>query len=189
MPFFTAMKRIHVARLLMLASAVVPLLSGRYYLWTYLFILALSTELLNAAYAYRKLPGHARFTLFFALFMLFITVHRSWAMWTGWLATAMNLLEHVLFALTICLNLWCWMKVIAPRVRRSVLVAVVPFNLVGIANEVFQDLLNERPLFAWKGDAAKDLAVNAMGSVLFPVLVGRSDRKSPAVVLQDTAHP
>jgi len=58
--------------------------------------------------------------------------------------------------------------VISPQ---KILFTAVLFNCVGVFNEVFQNILNHRPLLAFIPDSLKDILMNAFGTVLFVLLV------------------
>jgi hypothetical protein len=160
---------------LMIATLLIVILIGGHY--TYLYYAAVmigSIEFLNRQKAFQKLPNFKVFNAVFVGYLAFIAFNRSRHFkMSDYTEGVINIAEHGFFALIICLKLLLYFHLFSKLSLqlKAILVAIL-FNLIGVINEVFQNWLNARPLFLFIEDACKDMAVNALGTVLFLIILG-----------------
>lgn len=129
---------------------------------------------LNSNAAYKA--QHYRLTnAFMFLYVLFITWERTrHYKFSATAELVVNDAEHILFALLICFIfnfLLSLKKAQALSFTQKLLITIVSFNLVGVLNEGFQNLLGHRPLFVMIDDSKKDILMNVIGSVVFVLLL------------------
>jgi hypothetical protein len=169
---------IQIARIFIAVAVPVILWSGANYLLAYLLVFHASIEFLNSRRVFQEVPEHRRYNAIFIGFVLFIVLNRARAFrFDERVEFILNLAEHGLFALVICLNLLCYLDLLGRWAHRArMLVVVLLFNVIGLVNEAFQNAMNDRILWFLEPDAIKDIAMNVAGSVIFLLLVrGRSD--------------
>ncbi len=169
-------------RICMALAIIIILLSGHFFLLAYVAVFHVSVEFLNSRKGYTARPEHRRYNTVFVGFVLFIVLNRGRGFrFDEQVEYILNLVEHGMFALVICLNLLCYLELWGKWSHRTRMLAVViAFNVIGVANEVFQNAMNERALLIMEADGMKDIAVNAVGSLIFLLVVKRrSDLRSP----------
>ncbi len=87
--------------------------------------------------------------------------------WSGPVEQALNIGEHIGFALVIGLLAYLiHLLLFRSPPRKALIAAVIGLNLLGIVNELFQDAIGGDVLQGFDIDAWKDLAMNAVGSAL-----------------------
>ncbi|MGV3637976.1 MAG: hypothetical protein ACO1NQ_10070 [Flavobacteriales bacterium] len=88
---------------------------------------------------------------------------------------ALNITEHIGSALVIgSLMHLVLLVVLRWSPRRALVGAVVVFNLLGIGNELFQDWMGGDHIGLFDADAWKDIAANAVGSLLLILILAPS---------------
>lgn len=157
---------------LILASIIIA--SGHFYCLWYVAFMHLSLEILNRQPIYLVHSYKLYNSIFWAyelvlaerLFQHHVSETFVWLLNCG---------EHLGFAITICLKVYIYTAVflnatLLSRHQRA-LVALILFNLIGILNEVFQNILCHRTLFIFIIDSIKDVQMNLLGSVIFFLLI------------------
>lgn len=159
--------------LLWISAVLVVLLSGHHYVLPYAVALALMLVVLGFAPAYRLAPDRARYDGLFVLYLwLIVAVRCRPFRWSPPVEAALNMLEHLGFALVIGLMAYLLFHLVMRwPARRALIAAVIAFNVLGFANELFQNLMNGRAAWPLQGDAWKDIAVNALGSTVLVLLM------------------
>jgi len=175
------------ARFLILLAVLVALLCEKHFMLGFSLVLLVCLEIL----AHTERPNShklASFThLLSVVYLWAILLNRSRSFRLSEVYELLvNLVEHLAFALVICLILLrATQRMSNWTTRKQMLVVFLAFNLIGLGNEWFQNALAGRALFASDAEAIKDLCVNLCGSVVFLGLwtldsVARSRPTSPA---------
>jgi hypothetical protein len=164
---------IRVFRILSLLLLIRIIFTYQFILILYWVVLVASVEILNRRreYKYRS----KSFTLLFFIYLLFITIVRT----SGYkLNTAIvyviNVFEHLLFALVISFMISLYLSLLSSfksdnDVKRYWLSAMI-FNIIGLINELYQNIARHKPPFIFSFGAKVDLLVNVTGSLLFVLL-------------------
>lgn len=161
--FFIAGMAIAFYRII--TSGYTPLL----WYWTALLI---TVTILNFLHGYKKYAAMAN--TFFFCYIAFITWERTRPY--KFLHSAeymLNNAEHILFALIVCLLAALFIQVLllpAASFIKTLLLSVIVFNVIGIANEYFQNIIIHRSFAILTDDSQKDLLMNILGTALFIVL-------------------
>ncbi len=162
--------RIQTIRLLNAIFIALILFTGKYALLYYVVAMHLSLEFLNT----RKLYITHSYKLYNFIFWAYegvlierfrklrLSDNTEW-----WLNNA----EHIAFAIIICLKVYIYLSILIfiedkNRFKR-VVITVVLFNLIGLVNEYFQNVLGNRTLFVLIEDSIKDLKMNLIGTTIF----------------------
>lgn len=163
---------IRSARILLALGLIIILIGGKMYLLVYVAVFFAGIEFLNSRKGYTRSPVHRRYNAIFMLFILFIVLNRSITFYfSDGFEDALNLLEHGLFAVVMCLTLLCFLQLFGRWSHRSrMIIVLLAFNLIGLLNEVFQNGMNDRQLLVFEADARKDMAVNLIASAIFFVV-------------------
>jgi len=149
------------------------LLSKVYMLLYYWAALVAIVIFLHTRSGYKKQP-YKWLNLLFFLYMLFIVWERTRGhKFAETPELIINDAEHILFAviisLLIALLLGMYPKNNYTRLV-NIVITVAIFNIIGVINECFQNMLAARPLFVFIPDSKKDLLMNVIGSVVFVLL-------------------
>ena len=84
----------------------------------------------------------------------------------------LNTIEHVLFALVICLQIYYYISFYSHKKKgHSILLSALIFNVIGLINEFFQNYFQGKPLFILEEFSIKDLIANGLGTLLFMVII------------------
>lgn len=154
-------------RWLMAGAFIWIMLAGVYFMLLYWLVLALSLEWLNSRPFYTH--SWRRLNWFFAGYLYFILLVRAihWK-WEPHFREAVNIIEHLLFAMLVCTLLFLGSLAVNPRLglyKRLVGVYLL-LNVVGLVNEVYQNIIVGRLAVAFVADSIKDMGVNLAGSLL-----------------------
>lgn len=79
----------------------------------------------------------------------------------------------MIFALLVCLIVALYLTVVfsvRASFGRMLLYTAIAFNLIGFANECFQNMINHRALAILTPDSQKDLLMNIAGTFIFTML-------------------
>lgn len=148
-----------------IASGYTPLI----WYWTALLIIVI---ILNLLKDYKKYAAIAN--LFFFCYIVFITWERTRQYKFSHDAEYMlNNAEHILFAVIVCLIAALFIKILlipSASFIKTLLLSVVVFNIIGIVNEYFQNIINHRSFGILTDDSQKDLLMNISGTALFVVI-------------------
>ncbi len=162
-----------------LAVAVV-LLSGHWYVLPYAGALGAMLWVLHRYQRYREHSARERYDgIFLGFLWLVVAVRCRPFRWSAPVEQALNVAEHLGFALVIGLMAYLVFHLLLRwRAPKALLAALLAFNLLGVCNEFFQNAVNARPLLVLTPDAQKDIAMNAVGSLglLLFLRPGRTDR-------------
>lgn len=168
-------KNTNVLRLLFLLYFLVIYLIRINMLFVYATVFYFSFELLNANKRYLALQYKALYNAIIVSFLAYILLVRS-----GVLSVSesvifhLNTLEHVLFAVVICLHLSIYLRVFGknlPSVLTQLLLVVIVFNGIGLVNELFQNFFNGGQPLALAPNSFKDLVANLLGTAIYAALV------------------
>ena len=101
--------------------------------------------------------------LVYLLYLVFITLERDkWLGFKGTKLDIINILEHILFALLVCSQVYFLLELIKffqnKNIYKLVLVFIL-FNIIGIMNELYQNVLSNRERFEMVYDSWQDLLV------------------------------
>jgi hypothetical protein len=163
----------NLLRLIYAALLIIILINGNYALLYYAAVMVASIEFLNSQKAFKSLPNYTIFNGIFMGYLVFIILNRSrHVKFSVYTEGSINIAEHSFFALIICLKLLLYFHLFSNySVRLKAIFAALMLNLVGFINEIFQNWLNSLPFFFFTEDARKDMVVNALGSILFLILL------------------
>jgi hypothetical protein len=174
----------------LLIEAILIWFSGYTIIYYYLLVLLVSVEILNRKQVYlSNSPG--RWNAFYLFYVIFITLERGRGHFYNYVfryfpendfyfsktvETGINMFEHFMFAIMVCSQLYFfiqmqkWWK---PSPLQAGLTVMVLFNIIGLANESFQNLWSQRAFFDMQADARKDLLMNLCGSLVFLLISTR----------------
>ena len=83
----------------------------------------------------------------------------------------LNTIEHVLFAIVICVLIFYYLSFYSKnKTRNSVVFSVVIFNIIGLINEFFQNYFQGKAIFIIDKFSIKDLIANGFGTIIFIVI-------------------
>lgn len=111
--------------------------------------------------------------LIFTFFVSYVLFARA-SVWGFSELTTYNLntIEHVLFALVVCLQIYYFISFYSHKKKlHSILLSVVIFNIIGLINEFFQNYFQGKPVFILEEFSIKDLIANVLGTLLFMVII------------------
>ncbi|MFZ1694160.1 MAG: hypothetical protein WAT74_13255 [Flavobacteriales bacterium] len=172
-------------RIILIVGAVVAVLvacaAQAWFLLPYIAVLMSAVGFLHTRPGYLAQPRHRIYDWVFLGYMLLIALNRTRpATGHSGFEFVVNIAEHVLFGCAICLLLRSYASLLWPVLGSVALVmlAVLAFNLIGIANELYQNTTTGRALWSLNADSLKDIAANAGGSMAF-VLLALPWRSSP----------
>lgn len=154
-------------RWLMAGALIWIMLAGVYFMLLYWLVLLSSLEWLNSRSFYTE--GWRRLNWFFTGYLYFILLVRAvhWK-WEPHFREAVNIVEHLLFAMLVCTLLFLGSLAVNPRLGlfKRLAGVYVLFNVVGLVNEVYQNIIVGRLAAAFVADSIKDIGVNLAGSLL-----------------------
>jgi hypothetical protein len=167
------MRLIH-ARIINILLSAVFIISGHYVYCLYLGVMHLSLEVLNRQQLY-KTQQYKLYNTLFVLYELVLPLRLRTIFFGEHIEWIINFAEHLLFAIVICIKVYIYTALsITPiklsRLQRGI-IAIIIFNIVGIANEVFQNNIANRYLFEFIPDSIKDIEVNIAGAFTFGIAV------------------
>lgn len=168
------------------------LVSKVYMLLYYSGVFAVLVSYLNTRAGYKKQP-YKWINLLFFIYMLLIVWERTRHYKFSPLAElAINDAEHIFFAVIIStLIALLLLLTIAANYshRRITAITIITFNVVGVVNECFQNILAHRPVFVFIPDSKKDLLMNILGSAVFLLLAYVHYKTKPrTAALQKNIH-
>ncbi|MBL7962274.1 MAG: hypothetical protein JNM31_00385 [Flavobacteriales bacterium] len=158
-------------------AALVVQLTGHTYILPYALVLGLFLVFLGRLPGYRQHPARYTFDLLFLTYLWAIVAVRCRPFrWSIPVELALNIAEHIGFALVIGLLAYLiFLLLFRWPARRSLIAALISFNVLGLGNEVFQDIVFGGSLQPFDTDAWKDIGMNAFGSVLLYFIINRSN--------------
>lgn len=166
------------AFLLFLWSAAVLVIgwTGQLYILPYAAAMGGLLVLLHRMRPYREHVHRRTYDVIFMGYLWAVVAVRCRPFrWSPTVEYALNIAEHVGFALVVGSLMHLVLLLVLRWSPRSALIgAVIGFNLLGIGNELFQDWMGGDPIGLFDADAWKDIGANAAGSVLLMILLGGS---------------
>jgi hypothetical protein len=172
----------NIQRLLFLILFLAAVYIKMYMLLASQILYYLSFEYLNLNAKYLKMPSHKNYNWFFISFVVFVVLVRADIF--GFSDTVdyhFNTAEHLFFSGVMCLMILVYLQIFKLISRYKLMKLLVVFailNLLGLVNEFFQNLFQERPFFSIEGNDIKDMIVNLIGSSLFVTVSLFYKRKS-----------
>lgn len=131
----------------------------------------LSFEYLNSNRKYLKMPLHEGYNWFFISFVVFVVLVRADIFRFSVTADYhINTAEHLYFSAVMCLMILIYVQLLnlfAKHRLMGLMIVFIVLNFLGLINEFFQNLFQERPFFSIEGNDSKDIIVNFVGSSLF----------------------
>jgi hypothetical protein len=162
---------IKTIRILELIILSIILLTKKYFLLSYNGVMYVLIEFLNQKTNYLNQKNYRIINALFIGYQLLITINRTRTIKLGENTEgAINILEHIFFALIICLlinQLLLFFKKITLNKRQEPLLVFTIFNTIGVFNEFFQNIISHRELFVFTPDSVKDIGINLIGSLIF----------------------
>ena len=160
-----------IQRVLFYGLIVVVILNRHYMLLMYSFVFYGSFEYLNQNNRYTELIKHNQYNWIFLLFLAFIVWVRTRSYtFSQSVEFHLNTMEHIFFALTICLLLSVYVQlfgVFKENKTKNVFLVCVAFNLIGLLNEFVQNYFRLTHFSTLELSNIKDVLVNLIGSSLF----------------------
>ncbi len=156
----------YLLSLLVVYLIKVPIL----YFYILFFFISVEVLLLKKSKSETKLFKFSQ--LFFIVFVSYVLFARA-HIWGFSIETDYNLntIEHIFFSLVICLLIYFYTSFYSKKMLNPIFLSVFIFNLIGIINEFFQNYCQEKPIFVLDEFSVKDLIVNALGSVVFILIM------------------
>ncbi len=142
-----------------------------YLLLIYEFLFYLSFEYLNSNSTYLKLKYYKVYNNLFLFFLVFIVLVRcNLFNFSETVHYHLNSLEHLFFALIICLLLSIYIQIFKFPLHTTFQILIfvfITFNGIGFLNEFFQNFFQQTPIFILNTTDIKDLIINFIGSTFF----------------------
>jgi len=148
-----------------------------YILWSkvYMLLYYWVVLLLIAVYMYTRPKFSNKRNSFLNAFMLLYVAFITWERTRHYKFSPtpeliVNDVEHILFAWLICLIIFTLLALkqsLALAFVKRLVITIIVFNLVGLVNEFFQNIIGGRQLFVLIPDSIKDIIMNVYGAVLF----------------------
>ena len=164
----------NIQRLSFLLLAISAILIQMYMLLGSQILYYLSFEHLNSNAKYLKMPSYKIYNWLFISFVVFVVLVRADLFgFSDTIAFHINTAEHLYFSGVMCLMLLIYMQLFnlaSNNLLMRLTVVFVILNLLGLINEFFQNLFQERPFFSIEGNDIKDMIVNLVGSSLFVII-------------------
>lgn len=139
----------------------------------------ISFEYLNQNNNYLTLKKHNYYNWIFVLFLAFIVwVRTRTYAFSESVEYHLNTIEHLLFAITICILVTVYMqlfRILKENSFRNLVLVLIVFNCIGVVNEYVQNYFRQIEVFTLDQNNLKDIMINAIGSVLF--LIGSIEYK------------
>ena len=148
-----------------------------YVLLVYGLLFYLSYEYLNNNKKYLEIRNHTIYNWLFPGFIMFVILVRSkWFFISESIDYHLNTVEHLFFASVVCLTLRIYFQIfnVLTSTIKSLLLVFIVFNLIGLANEYFQNFFQHTPILLLEEGDVKDIYVNLAGSVLYLVIASIS---------------
>ena len=142
-------------------------------LYFYILFFFISVEVL----LFKKSKSETKFfkfsQLFFTVFVSYVLFARA-HIWGFSIETDYNLntIEHIFFSLAICLLIYFYTSFYSnKKMLNPIFFSVSIFNLIGLINEFFQNDYQGKSIFVLDEFSVKDLIVNALGSIVFIIIM------------------
>ena len=141
-----------------------------YYYWG---ALVLTVSYLNSRPSFLRQP-YKLYNTIFLIYLSFVVWERTRThQFSVFTELWINNLEHVLFGLMICFitNLVISLPPFNfKKFAQRILASIVIFNCIGFINELFQNVMTQRPIFHFIPDSQKDIRMNLLGTTAFIIL-------------------
>jgi hypothetical protein len=165
----------NVLRLLFLAYFTIIYLIKINMLFVYATVFYFSFELLNAHSRYLAMKYKSAYNAFIVSFVAYILLVRSEILPVSEQAIFhLNTLEHVLFAIIICLHLSIYLCVFRKNPfspSTQLLIVIIVFNAIGLFNEYFQNYFRGTATLVLEPSNIKDLMANLLGTGIYAAFV------------------
>jgi hypothetical protein len=178
---------INIQRLAFLILCMATIYIRMFMLLTCEIVFYLSFEYLNKNTKYLRMPSYRIYNWLFVVFVGFVVLVRSDIFGLSKrIDYHINTLEHLFFSAILCLTTSIYLKVfniLSDSLLKRLIIVFAIFNLIGLLNEFFQNLYQDRPFLSIEGNDIKDSIVNIVGSSMF-VLISML-YKSKSVLTQE----
>ena len=156
----------------------------KYTLILYWFVLVGSVEILNRQAKFQKITSPLN-VIFFTLLLYSIILRTFKLHFSPEINLWTNGFEHILFAAIISFKIYLYLNASFHKLKIPLLICIsaIMFNAVGIINEIYQNWVGHRNLYAIIPDTQTDLFVNIIGSVLFVFIMYRLFVKSKKFII------
>lgn len=160
-------------RLFYLLSLFVVYLINAPILYFYILFFFVSVEILLRKKSKSDTRVFKISQLIFTLFVSYVLFVRSHVFgFSNETECNLNTMEHLLFSLVICLLIYYYISFFCQnKIGKPVLFSVLIFNVIGLINEFFQNYFQGKGIFILDEFSIKDLIVNAIGSMIFIVII------------------
>lgn len=140
------------------------------YFYILFFILSVEILLLNKSKSETKVFKISQ--LVFVSFISYVLFVRSFRGFSTEINYNLNTVEHLFFALVICLLIFFYINFFyKKRLKYPLLLSGLIFNIIGIINEFFQNYFNGEPIFILDAFSVKDIIANVLGTLIFIVIL------------------
>jgi hypothetical protein len=139
-------------------------------LFVYEALFYISYEYLNSNKKYLEIRNHTIYNWLFIGFLMFVILVRSkWFFISESVDYHLNTVEHLFFSGIVCLILRIYFQIFNFNLLwiKSLLLAFIAFNFIGLINEYFQNFFQQTPILLLEEGDVKDIYVNLAGSVLY----------------------
>ena len=152
------------------------LLTGHHYILPYAAVLGGILVGLARVPGYRQHPGRRTYDLLFLAYLWAVVLVRCRPFrWSAPVEFALNMAEHIGFALVIGLVFYLvFLLFVRWPPRQALISGLVCFNVLGVGIELYQDAWSGDILQGFDTDAWKDMAMNMVGSVILFMILHRS---------------
>jgi VanZ family protein len=168
---FAAINRF--SRFFYILSLLVVYLINVPILYFYILFFFISVEVLLLKKSKSETKSFKFSQLFFIVFVCYVLLVRSFIFGSSDVINSnLNTIEHLLFAIVICLLIFYYILFyFKNKIGNSILFSVLIFNIIGLFNEFFQNYFLGRPVFILEEFSFKDLIANALGTIIFIVII------------------
>ena len=170
-------------RLCLLIALFWVLIAGFYAFIIYWVVWVILLEKLNAQDWYKsKFIKLNRVFLGFVYFILTVRLI-NWP-WSTTLREIVNIAEHLLFSILVCVMLFLasYFSKKNYTIKSRLLVAFFIVNAVGVINEIYQIYLSGRPIQSFNIDNLKDISVNFLGAFIACIFIRGIGKRQYAIL-------
>lgn len=141
------------------------------YFYILFFFVSVEVLLLKKKKSDTKIFKFSQFL--FIVFVSYVLIVRSFAFIFSEVTNYnLNTIEHVLFAIVICLLIYFYVLFYDHRKNLNpMFCSILIFNLIGLFNEFFQNYFQGKAVFILEDFSIKDLIANVLGTIVFIVIM------------------
>ena len=172
---------IKTVRIFALILLIIILFSKQFQILYYFFVLFISLEYLNQNEKYNSIYNYRLLNAIFVSYAVFICIERGRpTQFYPFIEIIINSIEHLLFGFVICLKIAVYYSILKNKISlkgNELIRIAVTFNIIGFANEFFQNWYKHQSLWQLNIDSRKDILMNIFGTLIFILFYKKINNK------------